>query len=422
MSPSPAWALLLVLACRTAPSEPTFLPEPSPPIEPDPGLPPDGRALLLISVDGLRPADLERTDLPGFSWLASGVSAEGLQPPFPSYTFPSHYSIVTGLHAEDHGIVSNVFYDPVRQEQFKLGDPDDMTDAAWWGGEPIWNTVEAQGGRSFLLFWPGSEAPIGGVTPSVYTRYDAGLSHNERVDRVLGWLSRPAAERPTFATLYVSAVDSAGHAYGPGSPEVVTAVSDVDRMLTRLLDGLQRAGLTDKVDIVLVSDHGMAAKDPERVVFTDGVLDPDAQVVEWSPLLVVNPRSSTADDLAARLDALEHLSCATRENTPPDWHYRKHRAIGAVVCLADNGWLVSGREYYTQNLDRFRGGTHGWDPEWEEMRGVFLARGPRVREGVRLGVLHAVDVYPVLTNIMGLKPAPHAGDPSVADQVVAPER
>lgn len=417
----------LALGCRLSPPEidlpPLETPPPPPPDTPEPPVHrADGRALVLVSLDGFRWDYLDRHPTPNLDRVAAGVRAESLQPPFPSSTFPSHYTIVTGLHPEAHGIVSNVFYDPVRGETFKLGEPASMTDGSWWGGEPLWNTAERQGVRAATLFWPGSEAEIGGRRPTEWSPYDASMTHRARVDRVLGWLTRPQAERPGFITLYFSSVDSAGHKHGPDSPEVAAAVADVDASVGRLLDGIAAANLQELVDVVVVSDHGMASRGLDRVVVLDdhGV-DPDAfYAVEWSPILAANPRPGRHDEVLAMLRAVPHLTCHPRAETPPAWHYREHRAIADIVCLADPGWQIARRSYLEANPDRLQGGTHGWDPAWKEMHGIFLADGPSFRDGARVGVAHAVDLYGVLADVLDIEPAPHDGDPALGALVLEP--
>lgn len=415
--------LLLLAACTISPEPPSTTASTDPPTPDDTPEAADGRALVLISLDGFRWDYLDKTDTPNLDRIAEGVRAESLQPPFPSYTFPSHYTLVTGLHPEHHGIVSNVFYDPERREQFKLGAPEDMVDPRWWGGEPLWNTAERQGMKAATLFWPGSEAPIGGMRPSEWTAYDSKMPHRQRVERVLSWLERPPAERPGFVTLYFSAVDSAGHGHGPDAEETLSAVRGVDAAIGQLLDGLEARALQDQVDLVVVSDHGMAAKDPQKVVFLDEapVELGQTHIVEYSPLLQARiPGEQRAREVRDALDGLEHLSCHLQGETPEDWHYRQHKAIGDVVCLADDGWQISQRAYFEANRDRFSGGTHGWDPSWKAMHGIFLASGPRFRQGVRVDTLRAVDVYGVLCAAMGLEPAPNDGDASVAERIVKP--
>lgn len=106
--------------------------------------------LLVISLDGFRPDYLERTigDLPAAPFIKNlvdcGLSAKnGMTPVFPSLTFPNHYSIVTGLYPESHGIVANSFYDPDLNASFSLSSPQ-QTNPVWWIGEPLWYTAKKQ--------------------------------------------------------------------------------------------------------------------------------------------------------------------------------------------------------------------------------------------------------------------------------------
>lgn len=418
--------LVLLLGCdvgvRGPQSERTDQPAPQAPT-PDPGSDrePDGRALVLVSLDGFRADYLDRYETPNLDRVAAGVRAASLQPPFPSYTFPSHYTLVTGLHPERHGIVSNVFFDPVFGQTFKLGEPASMSSAKWWGGEPIWNTAERQGVRAATLFWVGSEAPINGMRPSDWTPYDYTLPHSERVRRVLDWLARPEERRPGVITLYFSAVDSAGHRHGPDSAQVAAKVADLDQAIGQLLDGIAQADLAELVDVVVVSDHGMATRSPERLVVLDeqGVDLSAMRVVEWSPLLAVNPHDGRHDEVLEQLSAVEHIACYPRDATPSAWHYREHRAIAQIVCLADNGWQIASADYARARPENLTGGTHGWDPSWQEMHGIFLANGPRFKNSLTVPTLHAVDLYGVLCEALDIEPAPHQGDPARAAELLS---
>ena len=120
--------------------------------------------VILISFDGWRWDYHTKAPAPNLrSLMARGVRAESLIPSFPSETFPSHYTIVTGLYPGHHGIVGNNIKDPATGRTFAMSKPDEVRDPMWWGGEPIWVTAQRQGQSAAAMFWPGSEAPIGGV-------------------------------------------------------------------------------------------------------------------------------------------------------------------------------------------------------------------------------------------------------------------
>src|SRR5918995_3264069 len=140
-----------------------------------------GSTVVLIGIDGFHPSYLERPSSRHLRDLArTGARARSLIPVFPTLTFPNFYSMATGLYPEHHGIVSNTIKDPVLG-RFALRDTGAVRDPRWWGGEPIWATAVKQGKRAATYFWPGSEAPIGGVRPTYYKRYDARVPNEERV-------------------------------------------------------------------------------------------------------------------------------------------------------------------------------------------------------------------------------------------------
>ena len=205
--------LLLLAACRPVPS-----------------LPADRAIVILISIDGWRWDYLERFAPPTLLRLAAeGVRADGLVPQFPSKTFPNHYTLVTGLTLPHHGIVSNNMRAPGIPGTFSMSNRDVQADPRWWGGEPIWNTVERQGKVAAAMFWPGSEAVIGGRQATYWRAFDNDLPNRDRVNQIIEWLKLPEGQRPSFLTLYFSDLDDAGHGWGPDSEEVRVAALDVDR-------------------------------------------------------------------------------------------------------------------------------------------------------------------------------------------------
>jgi predicted AlkP superfamily pyrophosphatase or phosphodiesterase len=216
-----------------------------------------GPTVILVSLDGFRTEYLSRGFTPVLTSLASkGISAKYMRPVFPSLTFPNHYTIVTGLYPESHGIVANIFHDPKLNDTFVYIDSVKNAESKWWGGEPLWVTARKQGLISATMMWPGSEAAIQNVRPNYYVKYNGSMSLEERIDGVLGWLDLRKSRRPNFITLYASDVDSKGHTDGPYSKAVNTSLSLVDSMIGRLISGLESRGIQDAVDLIIVSDHG----------------------------------------------------------------------------------------------------------------------------------------------------------------------
>ena len=187
--------------------------------------PPADTPLLLISIDGFRASYFELGLTPNLERLAGdGVRAQWMTPSYPSLTFPNHYTLVTGLRPDHHGVIHNSMSDAAIGK-FKVADREAVGDTRWWnGGEPIWIGAKKAGLRSATLFWPGSEAPIHGLRPDRWRPFDAKVDEDARVDEVLGWLGEPADTRPHVATLYFDALDHEGHEHGPDSPEAREAM------------------------------------------------------------------------------------------------------------------------------------------------------------------------------------------------------
>ncbi len=357
--------------------------------------------VVLISIDGFRPDYIERGVTPVLRRLADEGAFGPMTPSFPSATFPNHYTQVTGLHPDNHGIVSNTMRDEALG-RFSLGNRDAVSDRRWWDdAEPLWVTAERAGIITGTMFWPGSEADIRGVRPSLWSVFDQSLPGDARVDRLLSWLDLPEGQRPRFATLYFDIVDTAGHNHGPDSAEVNEAAASVDASLARLLAGLEARGLSDQVVLVIVSDHGMAETSPERAIYLDDVIDLESvEVLTWGYLSGIYPREGREVEVrAALLRDHANMDCWAKDQIPAHLNYGRHPRVPPYVCLAESGWMIASR---ARPITRV-GGAHGYDPRHPDMAAIVLVHGPGVRAGVTLSDVSAVDVHPLLGALLDLE-------------------
>lgn len=362
--------------------------------------------VLLVSIDGFRADYLGKSVSPNLNRLAeTGARAKGLISVFPSLTFPSHYSILTGLRPDVHGVVHNTMYDPEMPGRlFAPRYRTEVGDGLWWkGGTPIWVTAAQQGKTAATLFWPGSEAEIGANRPRTWLPYQPDMSSMDRARLLIEWLKPDT--RPDFATLYFSEVDTAGHVFGPGSLEVEAAIERVDAAIGELLNGLRLLGPEIKTTLVVVSDHGMADVSPDRQIDVTQLLRTfGTSRIVWSGALagfIVSAEEAPA--LAAALDALPHSQCWTKETLPDEYGFGRNRCIPPVLCLADVGWQVT----TASRFGRLRG-MHGYDPRDPSMWGLFIANGARIRQ-TKLEFVDGLDIYPLLCELIGLIPEPNEG-------------
>src|SRR5262245_24816025 len=375
--------------------------------------------LILVSFDGWRWDYIDRANVPTLRALgARGVRSQGLIPAFPSNTFPNHYTIVTGLLPDHHGIVDNNFSDPALADRFSMSS-ETARDPRWWGGRPLWALAKAHGLRSASMFWPGSDVAIGGVRPDYWKPYDGRVTNAARVQQVLDWLALPSEERPTFMTLYFSEVDTAGHDYGPESQEVLDAAAHLDSALGDLMSGIGALGLLAHTSVVVVSDHGMSPLSPERTILLDDYLNPsDVDIPAWSGAgnVAPGPRSGEQVDQALK-GKHPALAVYRREELPPDLQYGRNPRVSPIVGLVDDGWTVTTRERLERDRkdNRKRAGSHGFDPKYRSMQGLFVAAGPRIKAGLVVAPFRNVDVYDFLCTVLDLLPDPNDGNPQTTE-------
>lgn len=381
------------------------------PPQPIPSAAPGRETVVLVSLDGFRWDYFERPQAANLRRLAAeGVRAGRMEAVFPTKTFPNHYTQVTGLYPEHHGIVSNTMEDAVLG-RFTISDTVATRDARWWGGEPLWATAQRQGMRAASFFWPGSEAPIGGVLPAWRMRYDTEMPHETRVRQVLAWLALPADSAPRFVTLYFSVVDGAGHRFGPDAPETDAAIARVDSAVGALWEGVRRLGADRWVNLIVVSDHGMTATSRERMIFLDDHLEAGSyRVVDWSPVLMLVPGSGREAEIYRRLREVPHLEVFRKAETPPRWHFRDHPRITPIIGVAEEGWTIATRGRLSAADPSFgSGGNHGYDNALKSMGSLFVAVGPAFARGGEVPRVRAVDLYVLMTEILGLRPAANDG-------------
>lgn len=378
---------------------------------------PERPVTILISIDGFRADYLDRGITPNLEALAERGATGPMRPSFPTKTFPNHYTLVTGLRPDHHGISGNSMIDPERPgEMFSLGNPAQALDPFWWDeAEPIWVTAEKAGVRTGTMFWPGSEVEIHGVRPQDWQRFDQNVTNVQRVDTVLDWMRRPADIRPALVTLYFDTVDTAGHRFAPESEEVNAAIAEVDERIGDLVAGL--AALGRSANVVVTADHGMHATSEDRVIQLDELIDSASYVaVETGPYAAIEPVTGTDSRVAdALLVPHEHMDCRRKEALPERLHYGSNPRVAAIICIAENGWtILSGPPRYPVT-----GGAHGYDNLDPNMLALFIASGPDIAPDTRLDTFDNVHVYPLLARLAGVEALPSDGDPAVlADRVV----
>jgi len=364
----------------------------------------DSPYLILISIDGFRWDYRSIYATPALDRLAAGgVRAESLRPVYPSLTFPNHYSIATGLHPAEHGIIHNHFPNEERSAWYHLWDRSSVEDGRWYGGEPIWVAAEKSGLVSAAYYFVGTEAAIGDVMPSHWYSFDESVPAGARVEQVIDWLQLPADERPHMITLYFEDVDTAGHDFGQGSAELAEAVGLVDASIGRLLDAIDDLGMRDKVHVLVVSDHGQAGhSDPDAALILSDHIDLDGlEIVDGGTSAWIYQKVPDKTRAAEIRDAINsnwsHGRAYLRDETPEDWRVPDDMRFPEIFVAPELHHAVVSS---SDKLHKLKRGDHGWDPGYREMHGIFIANGPRLSAGKQIDAISAVDVYPLMLELL----------------------
>ncbi len=370
--------------------------------------------LVVISIDGFRAEYLNRGLTPTLTaWAAQGVRAEAMRPSFPSVTEPNHYTILTGLRPDHHGVVDNTMVDPTMPGMSFGGPhasgPGSDDDPRWWeGATPLWATAEQAGLKTANSQWPGAMARVHGIAvdyrESLRDRPDAQIA------QVLAWFDLPAERRPALILLHLGEVDDMGHLFGPDHKVLNDTLVRTDGNLAALQAGLKARGLWDKVNLVVVSDHGMTNSPRSQIIWLDDLIDLKTVVVpaEYAAAGVDPLPGHEAEVAKALLAPHEHMRCWRKADIPARLHYGTNRRVPDIVCLADLGWTIATRASLKGQPPI--SGNHGYDPAEPDMAAIFVARGPAFANGMVLPAFDNVDVYPLLAKVLRVKPRPNDGN------------
>ncbi len=369
--------------------------------------------LIVISIDAFRADYLKRGITPTLTALAKeGAHAVAVHPSFPSQTFPNHYTLVTGLRPNHHGLVANTMDDPKVSPETFSKTANSYADPRWWnGGTPLWVTAGKAGKRTASVAWPGSDVAINGGRASYIDPWRKGASPAEAVTLVLNWMDLPAAQRPALTFVYLDAVDEAGHDHGPNAAEVNTALRQVDAAIATLVAGLKRRGLYQRTNLVVLSDHGLADMKKGQMVVLDEFVDTTKfKLLYYGPSAGIQPLPGHEAEVEKALAGSHpHATCWRKGEIPPHLHFGTNARVPGVICAAEDGWRIVTRQAVA-NWAAEKPGDHGYPPEARSMDALFLGRGPSFRRGVTLQPFDNVDIYPMLAEITGLPPEKNDGN------------
>jgi predicted AlkP superfamily pyrophosphatase or phosphodiesterase len=396
------------------------------------------RHVVLITIDGFRP-NLYMDP----SWhtdnlhqlMKDGAYAEGVNSVFPSMTYPSHTTIVTGVQPAKHGVYFNSMFEP-----------NGPTGKIYWNDSSIhsptvWAAAEKKGMKVAALFWPVSaDAPVQYNIPDIgsmgekvreeysrpagfvdllkkdvfdgVSRIQYGKDYN--VARIAAYVI--ARDQPNLMTIHFFSVDHYSHMQGRDGDSVRKAVRDADSSVGIVIDALKKAGIWEKTDLIVTGDHGfenVTTSISPNIWLKDAGLITDVKTDDWkaqfncvggSAYLYLKDRNDKATLKKVR-DVLDSRPADEKK------YFRiiersKLDAIGAnplveFALSAENGGAFS-NSMRGEAIKPGHGGTHGHFPDTYNIRTGYIIHGPGVRKGAVIKEMNQRDQAAIICKLLGL--------------------
>lgn len=358
--------------------------------------------LVIVSMDGFRWDYSDMNDTPTLDSIAKfGVKAKSMIPCFPTTTFANHYSIATGLYPDNHGIVQNSFYAPEFGEKYTFAnDRYSIGERKFYGGEPIWVTAEKQGVKSATFYWVGGDADIQGIRPSYWKRFQSGFPFEQRIDTVLYWLQLPEVERPNLIMLYFEEPDAVGHQFGPTHDSTKMMVNYLDHLMGVLSKKINKLPNADNIDLIILSDHGMAQLSQDKIVVLDQFVDTALMAFYdgGNPVMNIKAKEGQTENLYNALKKIEHVKVWKHGELPEHLHYGTNPRTHDITVSAEDTWSI----YWSWN-NMTMNGAHGYDFNNPDVQAIFYAIGPSFKKGYEKESFQNIHLYPLMAKILNLQ-------------------
>lgn len=380
----------------------------------------DDQYLVILSLDGFRWDYDQFTATPNLDEIAAkGVKAERMLPSFPTTTFANHYSMATGLYPDHHGIVANSFYAPDLNAHYNdYKNRSSVEDGSFYGGEPIWVTAEKQHTTTATCFWVGSEADVQGIRPTYWKRYNHFMPYEDRIDTVLYWLQLPIEKRPKLIMWYFDEPDSQGHKVGPEGIEIPPLISRLDSLVGVFRAKVQALPHGNKVNFIIVSDHGMAQLDEQKQIMLDHYIDTSLMQFAngGNPTMNILAKEGQADALYQQITQIPNIRYWRTGEAPEHLHHGTHIRTHDITVLADDGYSI----YWSWRVSKSKG-AHGYDVINPDMHSIFYAIGPAFKTGYSKKSFQNIHLYPLMAHLLKLHPAETDGSlDSISDILKKP--
>ncbi|KAM9782557.1 ectonucleotide pyrophosphatase/phosphodiesterase family member 7 [Neosynchiropus ocellatus] len=380
--------------------------------------------LLLISFDGFRWDYDQDVDTPNFDQLVlDGVKAKYITPPMLTMTSPSHFTTITGRWVEDHEVVHNMMFNA--KTNLKLPHKLTLKKSQWWdnGPLPLWITAQNQGLKTASFHYPGGAVNYSGqaVNRAVAESYgqpdDNETEWRQNVDKVMGWFSQ---EDFDLVTLYYGEPDNVGHNSGPDTSERKKIIQQIDRLIGYLREAITRHGLTDNLNVIITSDHGMTTvkKRPqvEEIIlnkYLDLIRLASFEILDYGGFGILTPRPGKEQQVFDLLSQAPNLTVYKKNEFPESFHLAKSQRLPPIAIVADLGFNLNSRFIVYVNK-----GDHGYHNGEMDMKAIFRAFGPDFKQNYVSEPFDSIHIYPLMCRLLQIEAAPHNGSLATTEKML----
>jgi predicted AlkP superfamily pyrophosphatase or phosphodiesterase len=364
--------------------------------------------VILISLDGFRWDYVDKYRPPNLiKFISKGVKAQSLIPSYPSKTFPNHYTIATGMYPDKHGIIGNIFYSYEKEATYNIRNREMAEDGSFYRGSPIWIEANKASMVTASYFFVGTEANIQGMTPTYYYKYDGSVKNETLVAQAVKWLKMPAKKRPHLVTMYFSDMDDVGHDFSPSNDEELkNKLLALDKNLGDLFKGIAATGMP--VNIIIVSDHGMANQSIENLIPVDDIQNDSLfSTINNGSIVNIHPKDHIdTNDLFEDLKRKEHhFKVYKTEDTPGFENIPTNKDWGPLQLVPDLGYYFSTKKSIAARIEKniTTIGVHGFDTKYKDMHGIFYAKGPAFKNNYEIPAVKNIHIYPLMCRLLGLE-------------------
>ncbi len=420
-----------------------------------------GRHVVVISVDGMRASDYSAPEagemIPNLRRLMKeGSYAEGVEGVYPTVTYPSHTTLVTGKLPAEHGIYTNL----------SSRTPGQLAGDWFWFAKNIktptlWDEVRKAHLTSASVAWPVTVgAAIDWDIPEIWDpnkgesqdpAYLAQFMNPMLAVEVLGALGPPTSggdwdldrtrlavylekrHQPNLLLVHLEMLDESQHGYGPGSPEALAILEKIDSHIGEILAAVKEAGLEKSTDVFVVSDHGFLAVErnlsPNVLLAKAGLLTADAQgsvtggkiqtIANGGSFFVYWPESEDAQMLPQVEAALKPLGDQgvlwAWIGRPALKELGADPGVGLALEAPDGSAFSAQAAGDVVGPKGRRSGTHGYFPYRNGLLSSFIAAGPGIRAGMNLHRIRMLSIGPTILKAMGIDDSSFGDVPPLVD-------